>query len=378
MIGSTLPLAERRTGGAIAHAPGRAVSAAPVCVVGPMTGRRGGRVTTQGERLVDSLRAEGRVVYEASAASSRLGRLVGILSTVARRRGACPILVVQTYGGRSFLVEDAASALGRRLGYRIVFHLHGGDMPHFAARHPRWTRRVLARGDAWVAPSRFLADALRDTVPRAIRVIPNVIDARDYPFRLRTTLRPRLFWMRSFHPLYNPELALRVLARVRARHPAATLTMAGQDCGALAATRAAAAQLDLSDAVRFPGFLDRAGKAREAEGCDIFLNTNRVDNAPVAVLEAMMMGLPVVATAVGGVPDLLAHGRAGMLVPDDDVQAMADGVCRLLDDPRLAERYARAGREVAGGASWATAGPAWKALLDALRATAAVPRASVR
>ena len=65
-----------------------------------------------------------------------------ILGTIAREGRRSDLLVVMVFGGRSFVVEDAASALGGLLGLPMVFHLHGGAMPSFMARFPRWTARV--------------------------------------------------------------------------------------------------------------------------------------------------------------------------------------------------------------------------------------------
>jgi glycosyltransferase involved in cell wall biosynthesis len=98
--------------------------------------------------------------------------------------------------------------------------------------------------------------------------------------------------MRTFHPFWNPEMALRVLGRLRTRWPAASLVMAGEDRGMKAAVEAEASRLGLRDAVRFPGFLDMEGKAREGSAADVFINTNRIDNMPVAAIEAGAMGLP--------------------------------------------------------------------------------------
>src|SRR5207247_1592596 len=145
--------------------------------------------------------------------------------------------------------------------------------------------------------------------------IPNVVDLGAYPFRQRSLIRPRLFWMRAFHPIYNPEMALRTLAELRRAGSDATLVMAGPDMGHMRAVQRMVGQMNLSGAVRFTGALDLRGKVREASDADVFLNTNRVDNTPVSVVEACAMGLPVVATEVGGLPDLLRDGHDGLLVP---------------------------------------------------------------
>jgi glycosyltransferase involved in cell wall biosynthesis len=118
----------------------------------------------------------------------------------------------------------------------------------------------------------------------------------------------------------------------------------------------------LRDAVRFVGFLDMKGKAREGQDADIFLNTNRIDNMPVSVVEACAMGLPVVATNVGGVPYLLRDGETALLVPSEDDAAMAAAVRRLLTQPELAQRLSENGRRLAEESSWTRVLPLWESM----------------
>src|SRR5262249_20350205 len=157
----------------------------------------------------------------------------------------------------------------------------------------------------------------------------------EYPYQHRQNIRPRLLWMRTFHEIYNPEMAVKVVAGLRQRGINATLTMAGQEKGRLASVQQLVADLGLVDQVRFVGFLDRCGKQREFAAHDLFLNTNHVDNMPVSVLEAAAFGLPIVATAVGGVPYLLKDKETALLIADDNAQAMTEAVIRLIQDSEL-------------------------------------------
>jgi glycosyltransferase involved in cell wall biosynthesis len=77
---------------------------------------------------------------------------------------------------------------------------------------------------------------------------------------------------------------------------------------------------------------------------DIFVMTSRWEGLPLAIMEAMMTGLPVVATAVGGVPEEVVDGETGLLVPPGEPEALARAVQRFLDDPQLRERAGAAGR----------------------------------
>ena len=331
-----------------------------------MAERHAGYVVTQGVVLANLFRDAGYPVITASASANRYVRLLDIAGTIIRRRRAIDILSIHVYGGPSFVVEDVASWLGRRFGLRIIMMLHGGAMPEFMGRFPRWTRRVLRRADAIVAPSSFLARAVAGRGFRCT-VVPNVIDLALYPCRFRRVLEPRLLWMRSFHPAYNPVMAIQVLKRLRDTHPRATLVMGGQDKGLRAEVMALARRLDLGDAVRFPGFLDMTDKAREGQAADIFINTNRVDNMPVALVEAAAMGIPLVSTTVGGVPDLVKDGETALLCPDGDVEAMVAAIERLLRDPDLAGRLSENGRRLAERSAWTQVRFQWETLFSGLR-----------
>src|SRR5262249_24420429 len=144
--------------------------------------------------------------------------------------------------------------------------------------------------------------------------------------------------------------------------PDATLVIAGQDKGLQQKVRQLADKVGVGAFVRFPGYLDTVAKIREGNAADIFLNTNRVDNSPVAVIEACALGLPVVATAVGGIPDLLTDGENALLVPDNDHQAMAAAVLRLLRDPALASRLSLNGARLAERSFWFHVRPQWEEL----------------
>ena len=332
-----------------------------LCFIGPLIGANPGYVTTPGEVLATHFAQIGYPVISKSSSPNRYIRFLDIMTMLIRQGHKVDIQCLQAYGGQSFIVEDMASWLGRLFGQRIVIVLHSGLLPEFMARYPHWSRRVLRRADAIVAPSPFLARVV-EHFGFTVQVIPNTVDFSIYPYRYRQHLVPHLLWMRTFHPDYNPEMAVRVLARVRKAVPEATLVIAGQDKGTQADVELLVHKLGLDSAVHFPGYLDTAAKLREGNAADIFLNTNHVDNMPVSIIEACAMGLPVIATNVGGIPDLLTHGETGLLVPNDDDKAMAETVLCILRNPDQAGRLSANGRKLAERFSWEQVRPQWKQL----------------
>lgn len=328
-----------------------------------MLGANPGWAVGQGEVLAGLLGREGYEIRTASRQVNRWLRLVDVATSPARWRGKVDVLVLMVFSGPAFRLIEAASRAAGWLGLPTVLWLHGGGLGDFAAQHPARVERVFRRAAAWIAPTGFLAAAFRSL---DVRVIPNILDLGQYPYRHRAALpemAPRLLWMRTFHEIYRPDLALEALAILRETHPGATLTLAGQDKGLLGQTRRLAAEMGLDSAVRFAGFLDAEGKRREFAGHDVFLNTNRVDNAPVSVLEAAACGLPVVSTDVGGIPYLLRNEEEALLVPEGDAAAMAGAVRRLLEGPALAGRLSAAGRRVAERSAWERVRPAWEEVL---------------
>ena len=335
-------------------------------IVGPMMGKNSGRVTTQGERLAELFVRDGYSVISVSKSPNRYLRLLDIAWTLLHRGRDVDIQVLQVFGGPSFVVEDLASLFGRMCGHRVVMILRGGNMPAFMARFPSWSRRMLSRADAIVTPSAYLARTMRQH-GYACTVIPNIIELSRYPYRRRAELRSRLLWMRAFHQeTYNPAMAIRVFARVKKEIPGATLVMAGQYDPAQHEVERLAANLGVESAVRFAGFLDIPAKLRESEQADIFINTNYIDNMPVSVVEAFAYGLPVVATDVGGIADLITDGENGLLVPVDADQAMADAILCLLRDPVLAAKLSENGRRFAEACTWDAVLPQFEQLFSKL------------
>jgi glycosyltransferase involved in cell wall biosynthesis len=99
----------------------------------------------------------------------------------------------------------------------------------------------------------------------------------------------------------------------------------------------------VEDAVTWLGPLPADGLVRELEKASVFVLPSHIENSPNSLCEAMMVGTPCVASRVGGVPSLLDHGKEGLLFADGDVDALCDGVLRLVDDEAFATSCSAAG-----------------------------------
>jgi glycosyltransferase involved in cell wall biosynthesis len=94
----------------------------------------------------------------------------------------------------------------------------------------------------------------------------------------------------------------------------------------------------------FTGAVDSPTLMREFQECDLLVLPSLGESAPLVISQAMCLGLPVVATRVGGIPEMVEHGLTGMLVPPGESEPLADALMQLLDDPQLRHRLGAAAR----------------------------------
>jgi glycosyltransferase involved in cell wall biosynthesis len=211
--------------------------------------------------------------------------------------------------------------------------------------YDEWAHR---HASAVFANSEAVANSLASAgVERSkVRLLPNFVSDTaigSLPDPLDRPAGPVIIGMVSrLAAVKNHALALEAFALVRARVPHAELHIYGDgECRETLVSRAAA--LGLADRVTFQGTVPPGTPV--FRGIDVYLLSSDSEGSPNTVLEAMAAGVPVVATAVGGVPELVTDGVTGRLVGPSDPEALADALCALLHDP--AERHRLAAAAVA-------------------------------
>lgn len=313
--------------------------------------------------LAERLQRAGLRVFTMSARRARFLRLADM--TVAAIRLRYDIALVDVFSGPSFIWAEAAVTAARLMRRPVVLILHGGGLPQFARANPRRARRLLRSAEEVVAPSRYLADALRP-IRRSIHVIPNALDISRYPFRLRERPGPNILWLRAFQEAYAPVTAIEVLAALHDSGVSrAHLTMVGPDKGDGSLTRAKTRteELGLMRKVTFLPGVPKEDVAKVLNNGDIYLNTTLVDNTPVTVIEAMACGLCIVSRKVGGIPYLIKDRETGLLVEGSSLGGFATEVRRIIQEPDLARRLSENARGVAETMDWSIVVPQWTKFL---------------
>jgi glycosyltransferase involved in cell wall biosynthesis len=245
--------------------------------------------------------------------------------------------------------------------------LHGGNLPVFARSSDKRVRRLLQSASAVTTPSTYLLEQMRP-YRQGVVLIPNPLDLAKYPFRERQYPTANLVWLRAFHDIYNPSLAVRVVALLAQDFPSVRLVMIGPDKGdgSRESMKDLALKLGVGDRVTCTGSVPKDEISHWLHQGDIFLNTPRVDNTPVCVLEAMACGLCIVSTNVGGIPYLLEHEVDALLVSTDDPGSMARAIQRVLCEKGLAERISRNARHKVEQVDWKQILPKWEELFTSI------------
>lgn len=213
----------------------------------------------------------------------------------------------------------------------------------------RWVGRFLT--DAMIAVSGDVAGALQHRFPNVpVARVWNAIGPRPALRMARAAARrelelpvgaPVIGIVGRLTPIKDHATFLRAARAVAADGAGAHFLIAGT--GPLEGTlRAEATRLGLGDRVHFRYLLDGAQPLLDA--LDVLVFSSRHEGMPYALLEALRAGVPVVATAVGGLAEALTHGRDALLVPPGDAAALAAGIHRVLREPGLSRRLAEEGR----------------------------------
>jgi glycosyltransferase involved in cell wall biosynthesis len=266
--------------------------------------------------------------------------------------------IVHTHGYRP---DVLAGGIAGSLGIARVTTVHGFTGGDWKNRLYEFLQlRAFQRFESVVAVSRPLAGKLqrRGVSPQSLQVIPNGFDASSAPLA-RPEARAMLGlpsvgtvlgWVGRLSREKGLDVMLEALARLENQSLILSVLGTGAEREHL---EEQAKNLGLSGRVQWHNLVPEAGRLYRA--FDTFVMSSRTEGTPISLFEAMAADVPVVATAVGGVPDVLRDSE-GWLVSPEDPTALAAAIDRVLSDPaearRRAGRAAERVREVYGLGSW--------------------------
>lgn len=298
----------------------------------------------EGGRMADQLKAAGIAVHRLALRDYYPG---SVLRAARALVGARPD-VLHTHGHFAGVVGRLAARL---VGLRaVVHHLHTVD-DTLRRRHLRMerllgrvTRRVLCCSSCVARHARQdlgLPDTLLEVVPNGVQPAP-LIGRAEARRLLSDPPSPVVGCVGSLRPHKGQSVLLRAFASLPDERRAGSLVLVGEGPERPRLERLAR-ELGIADRLRMPG--ERADVRRLLAGFDLLVAPSiGREGLGVAVLEGMDAGLPVIASRVGGLPEVVADGLTGLLIPEDDPAALAEAMARILARPDRGAAFGAEGR----------------------------------
>jgi glycosyltransferase involved in cell wall biosynthesis len=255
------------------------------------------------------------------------------------------------FGGMASVIREAGYAAAfEAFGVPWVAHTHAPlNLIRPAERSPVYRRiieQVLSRADAIVAVTAALEPKLREwtggRVP--IHTVYNPVDPSALPEPSGLEGPPELLFLGMMVRDKGVFDLIDVAPRVRAAVPHVRFTLGG-DGPELEQVRASVASAGVGGFVSTPGWIGGADLTRAFGRATVFSLPSYNEGFPVCIIEAMVVGLPVVSTDVWGIPEAVIHGETGVIHEPGDQIALAASLIELLGDRAKARAYGHAGRQ---------------------------------
>jgi glycosyltransferase involved in cell wall biosynthesis len=239
-------------------------------------------------------------------------------------------------------------------GFPNVLTIHGNMRLVAAVNHARpfsfqWLAArlegfTLPRTDGVVCISRYTRDAVQ-SLARRTWVLPNAVDGSFFDVKSAPSpnVPPVILCVGAICPRKNQNALIRALDPLAAQKKFSVVFLGQADAGPYGAEFfQLVAERDWCE---HAGFADRERMKGFFQAATALVLPTQEDNCPMVVLEAMAAGVPVLASKVGGVPDLIEDGQTGLFCDPQQPESFRTGVARLLDDPALRQRLAADARQ---------------------------------
>jgi glycosyltransferase involved in cell wall biosynthesis len=258
------------------------------------------------------------------------------------------VVHIQTTSGLSFWKTAVFIFISNLFRMKTIAHLHGGRFKKFYRESSPVLqgaiRRNLRRADMVIALSNSWKNFLIEEVEQNlnVEVVSNTVDpafaqALQKGKGALSSMAKTILFMGNLGRHKGVYDILEAIPLVLERHPEARFIFAGEEGkkGDRLKTDRRCDELGVEEHVHFPGLVTGQAKLELFQQATLFILPSYIENLPYVLLEAMSMGLPIVTTPVGAIPEIIEDGRNGFLIQPGDHRALADRTIQLLDDPEL-------------------------------------------
>jgi colanic acid/amylovoran biosynthesis glycosyltransferase len=234
---------------------------------------------------------------------------------------------------------------------RLITEFHGYDYQMAVGESRNMYRELFRKADLLLANSPSTRDKMIElgADPASVRIHPMGIDPGRFPPQSRPLKSPdsplRILTVARYVPKKGLDFGIRAFRNVKDRYPSRNLSYDIIGYGSeQASLQRLIDDLNLTQSVSLLGPRTNEEVIARMAGADLFLLPSILEPLGVVLLEAQAAGLPIVATETEGIPFAVVPGRSALLVPPADAGALAEALCRLINNPQTWPDMARAGR----------------------------------
>ena len=290
--------------------------------------------------------AVNRSMLEGIIAQLRL--IMRLVNTI--RREKVELVHIHTCSGFTFWRDCVHMLISKLFGCKIVWHIHGGYFDRFISTLDFFRKTILrtclGMGASVIVLSREWQDKLQPNAP-AIRwrVVPNGVNVpQDIDKAVNeTTCFLFLGNLGEAKGVYD---LVEATAKARRNGFRGVVNLAGPETvlGERSKLEKVIHRLECEDQVRLLGVISGRKKHESLAEADCLVLSSHSEGLPMSILEGMAYGLPVIATKVGAIPELITDGKEGFLIAPKDIDALADRLIKLDRDPNMRRDMGKAAR----------------------------------
>jgi glycosyltransferase involved in cell wall biosynthesis len=296
-----------------------------------------------------------------SSKENKFLRILDIIKTIILFKGNK--IIIDTYSGQAFFISEIAAMVAKVKGIKIVTILRGGILAEFHEKNPKRISVFFRKCDEIYAPSKFLIEYFNSKGYK-VKYLPNWVNSNMFTYNREQVQPNTLLWVRSFSNIYNPELAVKILAYVKNKYPNATLRMIGPDKGIMHDSVKTANELNVINSVIFEGPIPNNKLYKYYQTHAVFLNTTSYESFGVSLMEAASCGIPVVSSEVGEIPFIWEKGKDMLMVSTFSIEDFGNEVIRLLDSQELSNSISINSRAKSENYSWEKISHYWLEMLN--------------
>jgi glycosyltransferase involved in cell wall biosynthesis len=263
-------------------------------------------------------------------------------------KGQVGIFHVHVAERGSFFRKSIIAFMAMAFDVPVIFHMHAAEFREFYGNRNSvvraYIRRVLGGCSLIIALSESWAAFYASLTSTPVQVIPNFVvgSHSETPARAAGAGVLRILYLGRFGERKGIYDLVRAVRPLYESYPGLMVQCAGD--GDIEAARRAVAADGMTDRFRILGWIEPSQRASMLQDSDVYVLPSYAEGLPVAIIEAMEAGLAIVATRVGGIPEMIEHGVNGLLVEPGDVDGLTDAIRRLVDNPQLRAEFGRAAR----------------------------------